>query len=83
MTRKLVYALNNQYVFIDSVGYACEGIEIVVPDPSTNLYIINATLFKSNENFKFVASGTGDNPFTWDNNIVDFSTSITFDSTIY
>lgn len=81
MMRKVEISLGHEMLIIDSTGYSCEGIEIETLDDNTNLYVITATVYKSNKNVRFIAGGT--TPFDWSSGQVTFDSSITFDRTQY
>ena len=79
--RKTVIALCHERLFIDSVGYSVSDITLETIDDNTNLYVITATLNKSNFNVKFIS--TGANTFDWSSGQITFDSSITFDATTY
>ena len=80
IARKLAYALCNQYVIINEVGYAFDSVEISVLNSNTNLYQIKATCSKTFRNLKFIS---GISQFTFSSSIVKWDSSIKFDATRY
>jgi hypothetical protein len=79
IVEKLIIALAHERLIIDGTSYACESVEMIIPEDYTNLYVIEATCFKSMQNVKFVA-GAGFE-FDWSSGGVTFDNSITFDRT--